>query len=91
MSALDETRRALQHRIGDRNGGRIIAMLEGERRAIEAGVRDLDEPSPALTDAYRALMGSEFTADERARIRLANGIDVLADAGLSPKPTGSES
>ncbi len=90
MSDYAQIGRALQQRIGVRDGTRIMAVLAGERRRIELGTREPDAPSRALTEAQHTLLRSDFTPDERARIRIALGIDVLADVGFTPDPDVSE-
>lgn len=88
MSDRAEIGRELQRRIG-RHGQALTERLAIEERQESFGLREPGEPSAALTEIQNLLARSPFTPDERARIRLAVGIDVLADIGLIPEPHGS--
>jgi hypothetical protein len=84
-----EVGRELGRRLGAQ-GQYLNALLALEGREHEAGLRDEGEPSRALTEIQRRLSLSEFTPDERARIRLGVGIDVLADIGLGDACTDQD-
>ncbi len=68
----------LRQRIGDRLTVRLMTKYRREVRDEERGIRDPGQPSEALAAIERAVARSEFTPDERAQIRHALGIDVLA-------------
>jgi hypothetical protein len=82
MTSRAEIGRALQARLGE-YGQKLNVILAREESDQRLGLRDEGQPSHALTEIQRGLMRSEFTPDERARIRGALGIDVLADLGLA--------
>lgn len=77
-----EIGRELQRRLGPQ-GAILNDKLGHEDRQTAAGIRDDEQPSEALTEIERALSKSEFTADERRRIRAHAEIDVLSDLGIS--------
>lgn len=70
---------ALGRRIGYDLAADLMAAKRAEEEAEAAGLRDGDQPSEADGIIQRILMRSEFTPDERHRIRLAVGIDPVAD------------
>jgi hypothetical protein len=69
----------LQLQVGYDEAARLLAHARYERAARDAGVLDPDSPSRALFEAERSLLRSEFTPEERARIRAALGIDLVAE------------
>ena len=75
---------ALGKRIGFDRAARLMTRKRHEERLDALGLREPDEPSKADFDIQRALMRSEFTPQERERIRYALGIDPVADIGPLP-------
>lgn len=85
---------ALGRRIGYDRAQRLMTLLREEERLDGLGLRDEGQPSRALTELERAVMQSEFTPQERHRIRLAAGFDGAAEVAAliaEPKPDGSGS
>lgn len=68
-------RMKLWQRLGQETAARLMAMKRREERQADLGLREVDEPSRADFELDRALMRTEFTPQERARIRAALGID----------------
>ena len=82
---------ALGKRIGFDLAARLMTRKRHEERLDALGLREPDEPSKADFDIKRVLMRSEFTPQERERIRYALGIDPLADiAALNAPATPTE-
>ena len=81
MTSRSEIGRMLAIRLGQR-GQDLNVQLAIEEQQARRGLREPDEPSAALTAIHHHLSRADFTPDERARIRLAAGIDVLEDIGL---------
>lgn len=82
MKSWAEVGRELHRRLGEYVGGNLMGLLQRERVDKRAGLRDTGQPSQALTEIEQRLLKSEFTPDERRRIRLALGIDPMSDTGL---------
>lgn len=82
--------RELVRRLGRIPGDRLNVMLANEQRAEREGRREPGQPSPALTEIENRLLRSPLEPDELRRIRLAVGIDVLADLGVAPVASESD-
>lgn len=72
----------LWQRIGHEKAARLTVMKRREERQADLGLREADQPSEADFELDRALMRTEFTALERARIRTALGIDPRRDIDI---------
>ena len=72
----------LWQRVGQEKAARLTGMKRREERQDALGLRDSDQPSEADFELDRALMRAEFTPLDRARIRLALGIDPRQDVEI---------
>jgi hypothetical protein len=81
---------ALGKRLGYALAARLMTKFRDEERQHDLGLRDDGHPSEALTEIQRRLSLSEFTPEERARIRYSLGIDPLVDIGGLPGGSTSQ-
>lgn len=84
------SRLALWQRLGQERAARLMAMKRREERQADLGLREVDEPSRADFEVDRALMRTDFTPEERARIRIALGIDPRQDVEIPGGVVGQE-
>jgi len=82
MRTRAEIGRELGRRLG-RDGDWLNAQLALEEKSERNGTREAGQPSAALSYIERELLRAPFTSDELRRVRLAAGIDVLADLGVT--------